>query len=137
MNILAIVVCAIVALVIGSIWYGPIFGKAWMQIMGVATMTPEQQADMKKKMGIMYATQFVLSLITAAVLSYHISHWNTATPAVGIAICTWFGFIMTTEAGAALWSGKPTHVAWKMFLISTGGQLVTFIAYGLILSAWR
>jgi hypothetical protein len=44
---------------------------------------------------------------------------------------------MTTEAGAALWSGKPSKVAWKMFLISTGGHLVTFIIFGFILGAWK
>ena len=133
----AVLICAVAALVIGSIWYGPLFGKAWMKIMGVETMSGEEKAKMKNKMWMYYVTQFILSFITAGVLSYHIMNWGDfmATP-VSIAVCTWFGFIMTTEAGAALWSGKPSKVAWKMFLISASGQLVTFIVYGLILSYW-
>ena len=132
-NYLAVLVCAVAALVIGSIWYGPLFGKAWMKIMAVENMSAEEKTKMKSKMWLYYFIQFVLSFITAGVLAYHIAVWSLPTSTVMIAVCTWFGFIMTTEAGAALWSGKPSRVAWKMFLISVSGQLVTFIVYGLIL----
>jgi hypothetical protein len=138
LNYLAILVCGIAAIIIGSIWHGPLFGKIWMRdVMGAATMSPEQSAAMKKGMWIYYLLQFILSLITAGVLSVHLANWSDPSkPAVWIAVCTWFGFVMTTSAGAALWSGKPKNVAWKMFLISAGGYLVTFIAFGLILGMW-
>jgi len=137
-NYLAILVCGVVALVIGSIWYGPLFGKAWMKIMGMENMSEEQKQAMKKGMWGMYLVQFILSLITAGILATHIAYWSDASAtAVGIAICTWFGFILTTEASAALWSGKPKNVAWKMFLITASAQLVTFIVFGLIIGAWR
>lgn len=137
-NYLAVLACGVAALVIGSIWYGPLFGKAWMRIMGVENMSEEQKQSMKKGMWMMYLAQFILSLITAGVLSVHIAYWSDASAsALGIAICTWFGFVLTTDAGAALWSGKPKNVAWKMFFINASGQLVTFIAFGLIISAWK
>lgn len=136
-NYLAVLVCGIVAMVVGFVWYGPLFGKAWMQIMGAENMTSEQKETMKSNMWAMYALQFVLSLLTAGVLAYHISQWTGDTTALGIALCTWFGFVMTTTAGASLWSGKPKKIAWKMFFISAGAQLVTFIVFGLILGAWK
>ena len=33
-NYVAILACGISAMVIGSIWYGPLFGKTWMQLTG-------------------------------------------------------------------------------------------------------
>ena len=32
-NYLAVVVAAIVNMALGSLWYGPIFGKAWIKMM--------------------------------------------------------------------------------------------------------
>src|SRR3989344_257559 len=133
-NYLAVLISGIAAMVVGFVWYGPLFGKAWMQIMDADSMSPEQREAMKKGMWGMYLLQFILSLITAGVLSVHIAYWSDITTgAVVIAICSWFGFVMTTTAGAALWSGRPKNVAWKMFLISAGGHLVTFIVFGIIL----
>ncbi len=135
---MAILACGIAAMVVGFVWYGPLFGKMYMKVMGADNMSAEQKAAMKKNMWGMYAIQFVLALITAGVLSVHIASWSdpSATP-LAIALCTWFGFVMTTEAGSALWSGKSPKNAWKLFLISTGGHLVTFIAFGIILGMWR
>jgi hypothetical protein len=133
MNYVAILVCGIAAMVVGFIWFGPLFGKMWMQIMGVDTMSPEQREAMKKNMWGMYLIQFILSMITAGVLSVHIANWMNSPSALSVALCTWFGFILTTEASTALWSGKPSKTAWKMFLISASGQLVTFVVFAIIL----
>ncbi|MEO8637777.1 MAG: DUF1761 domain-containing protein, partial [Candidatus Taylorbacteria bacterium] len=126
-NYLAVLVCALAAMAVGFVWYGPLFGKAWMKIMGAESMTAEQKQSMKKMMGGMYFLQFVLSFVTAGALAYHISNWAGNASSLGIALCAWFGFVMTTNAGACLWSGKPPKVAWRMFYISSGAQLITFI----------
>lgn len=138
-NYLAVLVCGIASLAVGFVWYGPLFGKMWMNdVMGCDKMSPEQIAAAKKSMWMMYLIQFILSLITAGILAYHIANWADASAsAVGIAICSWFGFVMTTNAGGALWSGKPKNVAMKMFFISAGAQLVTFVIFGLILGMWK
>jgi hypothetical protein len=139
LNYLAILVCGIAAMVIGYVWYGPLFGKAWMKIMGVdmSTISPEERKKMQKGMAGAYILQFILSLITAGVLAVHIASWSDSTSSVAIATCTWFGFVMTTTASSALWSGKPKNVAWKMFFILAGAQLVTFVVFGFILGAWQ
>ena len=138
-NYLAVLVCGIAAMAVGFVWYGPLFGKVWMrEAMGTDSLTPEQKEAMRKSMGGMYLLQFILSLVTAGVLAVCLANWaDPAASPLLIAACAWFGFVMTTTAGAALWSGKPAKTAWKMFLISAGAQLVTFIVFGLILGAWR
>jgi hypothetical protein len=139
LNYLAILVCGIAAIIIGSIWHGPLFGKIWMRdVMGAATMSPEQSAAMKKGMWVYYLLQFISFTHNSRKCYLYILLIGSdpSKSAVWIAVCTWFGFVMTTAAGAALWSGKPKNVAWKMFLISAGGYLVTFIAFGLILEMW-
>jgi hypothetical protein len=154
-NYLAILFCGIASMFIGFIWYGPLFGKTWMQIMGLDTMSPEQKTAMKKKMGAMYFLQFILSLITASVLSLFINlcaplssvfletkYQNTylcypGSSVVWLSLLVWFGFVLTTTAGAALWSGKPKKLAWKMFWIMASAQFMTFTVMGMILGAWK
>ncbi len=34
-NYWAVLTCGLVSMVVGSIWYGPIFGKLWMRLNGV------------------------------------------------------------------------------------------------------
>lgn len=138
-NYLAIIVCAVASMVVGFVWYGFLFKKAWMQVMGIdmSKMSPEECKELQKGMGGVYLAQFILSLITAYILAYHIASWAGGETSIIIAICTWFGFVMTTVAGSALWSGKPKKLAWKMFFIVAGAQLVTFIAFGFIINAFK
>ncbi len=136
-NYLAILVCGVVAMIIGSIWHGPLFGKAQMEVMEADKCTPEQKEAMRKAMGGMYVVQFILALITAWALDMMILHWAGSASAVKLALFAWFGFILTQIGSGALWSGKPKKLSWKMFWIGAGGTLITFIAYALILSNWK
>jgi hypothetical protein len=58
---LAVVVAAIVSMVIGGLWYGPLFGKMWVELSG---MTEEKVATAKAKgMWKSYLIMFIGSLI--------------------------------------------------------------------------
>ncbi len=132
MNYLAILVSAVVSMIIGFIWYGPLFKKAWIKISGCdpETMTPEQKADMKKSMVPMMITQFILSVLSIFVLAKFGGNME-------VAFWAWLGFVMPITASGVMWSGKPKKLAWSMFWISAGCQLVTFLAYGIILNAFK
>ena len=130
MNYLAILVSAVLAMVIGSLWYGPIFGKQYMKVMGMDMMTPEMKAAMKKKMWGMYFVQFVLSLVSIYVLAY-------MGASVKMAFWVWLGFVMPTIGSGALWSGKSKSMSWSLFFLTAGCNLVTFLAYGWVLSMWK
>ena len=44
-NLLAVLAAAVATMVLGAIWYGPLFGKSWMSAHGY---TPEKLAGMKQ-----------------------------------------------------------------------------------------
>ena len=35
LNYVAVLVCAVVSMVVGAVWYGPLFGKQWMEVIGI------------------------------------------------------------------------------------------------------
>jgi len=43
-NWLAVVAAAASTFVIGGLWYGPVFGKTWMRLTGIAKGTPGQNS---------------------------------------------------------------------------------------------
>lgn len=57
-NYLAIIVAAIINLVLGFLWYGPLFGRRWMAL---AHVTPQQMGGGVAKITV---GSFVVALVT-------------------------------------------------------------------------
>jgi hypothetical protein len=134
-NYLAVLVSAIFAMIIGALWYGPLFGKKWMEIMGVNPQDAEAMKHMQKSAKPLYAVQFLLVLFQVYVLAHFIAIWEEAT-GVETALWIWAGFIMPIVAQGAMWNNDPRKVSWTRSLIQAGYQLVLFIVFGLILGLW-
>lgn len=76
-NWLAVLVATISAFIVGGLWYGPIFGKAWMAEMGFS------EEDLKNaNMAKIYGTAFVLEFLIALQLAMFLGHGGE-TPSIG------------------------------------------------------
>ena len=133
-NYLAVLVSAVASMVIGSIWYGPLFGKKFMAAMGMDKWTPEQQAAEKKKMGVTYFVQFVASLVMFYVLAGIIVGFDKTSLSGGMvsAFVMWLGFVVPLKLGDAIWGGKMT-----LFWLGSFNMLFTLLAAGAIIGVWR
>lgn len=109
--------------VVGTLWYGPLFGKVWMKITGAPVMTKEKLAKAQKEMMPYYFFQFIFSLITSFVLYYFVQIIG-----MHVAFWIWLGFAMPQAAGV-MWDTEPKY-AVKKFLIISGYYLVTLMALG-------
>lgn len=135
-NYWAVLVSAIVSMVFGSLWYGPLFGKPWMKLMG---FTAESMEKAKAKgMTTSYVIMMVSSLITAYVLAHAIV-FGVAYTGIGGAVggamgafYYWLGFVAPVSTAPQLWEGKP----WKLFFIQAGYYLVSMLIQGMILATW-
>ena len=67
LNYPAVVAAALLPMALGALWYGPLFGKAWMSAHG---HTPERLAEMQQGMGRAYGLSFLCYLVMATVLAY-------------------------------------------------------------------
>ena len=131
-NFLAVVAAALAPMVIGGIWYGPLFGKLWMSAHGY---TPERLEEMKKGMGKAYGLSFVCYLVMATVLAILIGWLGAANVWTGLcfAFYCWLGFAATTGMTAHLFSDRKLSA----YVIDVAYQLVYILAMGGILGAWR
>lgn len=135
-NYLAVLGAAIVSMVVGFLWYGPIFGKIWMKEMG---FTKEyMEAAKKKGMGKSYAIMFVGSLVMSFVLHHALVFASTYLLASGVSaglmagFWNWIGFVAPVTLGSVLWESK----SWKLWFLNNGYYLVTLCAMGVTLALW-
>ncbi len=127
-----IVVCAVLSMVIGYLWFGPLFSKKWLEAMNVTPEDLEKRKSMQASAGPLYGVQVLLSLLQLFILSNLITF--TGGNGVIIAIFMWLGFVMPTLAGSAMWNTLTGKQKWTLFSLTAGYQLVMFIIYGYILS---
>mgnify|MGYP001579531602 CR=1 FL=1 len=131
-NYLAVLAAAVASMVVGFIWYGPLFGKLWISLMNFDKK--KMQEAQKKGMGKTYALAFLTSLIMSYVLAQFVGYVQAATIAEGtvLAFWLWLGFFATTQLGMVMWEGKPV----KLYLLNTLHYLVTLGVMASILAVW-
>ncbi len=135
-NLIAIFVCGILSMVIGFIWYGPLFGKKWAEIVGANLGDIEKRKEMHKKAGPLYLVQFLMTLFQIYVLNCLIHVLENTSPIV-LSIWIYLAFVIPIVAGSAMWNNDSKKVAWTRFLLQAGYQLILFVMFGLILGTWK
>lgn len=135
-NYLAVLSCAVLSMVIGGIWYGPLFGRTWSKLFGVDPDNLEEIKKMQKEAGPMYIVQFFLTLFQAYVLAWYISSIPSIS-AFSNALWIWGAFIIPIVAGGAMWNNDPRKIKMTKFLIQAGYQLVLFVVFGIVLGMWK
>ncbi|OHA27076.1 MAG: hypothetical protein A3C06_01085 [Candidatus Taylorbacteria bacterium RIFCSPHIGHO2_02_FULL_46_13] len=132
LNYWAVLVAGVASMVIGSFWYGPLFGKIWVPLMGFSQ--EQMKAAQAKGMAKSYALALVGGLVTAAVIAILVSKLGiTDVQGAGKLVFTlWVGFIATTLLSTVLWENRP----WKLYFINIFYYLVLFFVQAVILTYW-
>jgi len=131
-NYFAILICAVVSMLLGYLWYGPLFGKKWENLVG---LTAEKKKKAKKTMPQKYLIMFISSLVMAYILFHFI--WYAAPGSVTlfkslkVAIYSWLGFIATFSLSKFLFSTE--NQVKSLLFIETGFYLVDLILISVII----
>lgn len=131
-NYWAILGAAVAMMVVGSLWYGPIFGKPWMKLAGIS------KEGQKNEKGLSMPAAMALMFVCALVISDVLAHLIIATgaqtegDALMLAFWVWLGFIVPTFASLVLFERR----SFKLYLINVLQYLVSFGAAGVILAHW-
>ncbi len=134
-NYWAVLVAAVSYMIIGSLWYGPVFGKKWMGYVGI---TPESMKTMPLKPWQAILGGFVTALLMAYVLAHTIQMSIVSFGDMGIttglmtAFWVWLGYVLTTQAGSYLWEGKPIG----LLIINGANTFVSLMVMASIIVLW-
>jgi len=114
-----------------ALWYSPlIFGKKWMRIMGVSSLSKEELQKIQKEMLPFYGLQLLLT-ITSTVFLGLFSHLLPTASALSLAGIIWLAFIMPTQVSGVIWGSTAKKYWLAQILIMTSIQLLSilFAAY--------
>ncbi|GIK84004.1 MAG: hypothetical protein BroJett025_06260 [Patescibacteria group bacterium] len=131
-NFLVVVLAAVASMVVGFLWYGPIFGKQWMKLMGYTQKSLEKA---KQEMSKTYAISFVGSLVMAYVLTHvtkmsvEVFSYPMLIAGLLSALWMWLGFVAPVQMTEVLFGGKK----WSLYFINTGYQLAAMLAMGIVI----
>lgn len=127
-NLAAVAIAGVSAMVTGYIWYGPLFGKDWMKLSGIKKEDSKKE-DMPKLYGIMFAG----ALIEAYMLSIFIHYAGAYTVLDGMktGLWAWLGFVVTVMLGNYMFAKRPV----KLFIIDSGYAAVNLLVMGAIIAS--
>jgi hypothetical protein len=130
-NYWAVIVAAVVAFVMGGLWYSPfLFGRAWVKLRGMdaaggaGTMRPPE-----------ILAEFVRGFIVAVVLAGFVVHLGIVNwlGAIYLGLAVWVGFQATSIVGSVIHERYP----WKLYAIHTSDALAKTLVMAVILGVWR
>lgn len=127
-NYLAVLVVTILAFVLGGLWYGPLFGKAWMQETGI-TEEDAKKSNMVKTFGL----SILLNIIIALNLSAFLGAKADLQFGLFAGLAAGIGWVSASIGIMYLFSQKSL----RLFLIDAGYQTVIYAIMGAILGAWK
>ena len=117
---------SVLQIVLGSIWYGPLFGKLWMRLMGVGHLSKEEIKAKQKEAISAYVWQLVFSIITNAALYLFIRQTVPGMWLV-LTIILWLGFVLPIQAGEVIWSTLSSKMKMKKLAVSASYQLLSML----------
>jgi hypothetical protein len=84
-NYLAIIGCVVFSMVVGFLWYGPLFGKKWSKEMDFTKADQEAAMANPKRMYLNYASTALGSAVIAYVLAHALVFGNAYMHTSGLA----------------------------------------------------
>ncbi len=127
-NWLSVLVAAIVAFIIGGIWYSPIlFSKPWQKELKLSDIELKNA-----NMALIFGLTFLLNVIGAVALDLLIGKESTLISGLITGLIVSIAWIATSLGINYLFSRK----SFKLFLIDAGYFVVFFAIMGAILGAW-
>ena len=126
---LGVIVCVVVAMISGFIWYHPkVFFPAWWAGIG-------KSGEPGNPNPIIYVFTIVAALVEALAMSFMLNVMPSGNLASGAltGFMLWLGFVAPTNLVNKLfaWHG------FKVWAIEAGNHLLNFLLFGAILAVWR
>ena len=127
-NWLAVLVTAVINMVVGFLWYGPLFSRLFLSLIG-------KRAEEIEASPVVYVLGFVMGLVTTYVLAVII---------VSAGVTTWWGGAVT---GAVVWIAigaltSANTILYEdrrvgLWLLFSSYQLVVLTIAGTLFAVWR
>lgn len=129
-NHLAILVCFVLLTGLGFLWYGPLFGSSWMEMVG---LDPAQVEANPPGAGI-WISNIIATIIPLYALAWILIRMGVSSgiQGAGIGLMISFSFVFLSKLTGDLFAQNPYALSW----ITGGYDMAAMTLAGFILGAW-
>ena len=122
-SLIATVVATVAGFVLGALWYGPLFGRAWTAARGVNQDEPHRSVNP----GVAYGVTFVLGLVASFVFGMFLGPHPSLALGLGAGASAGVCWVATALATNYLFEGRRP----SLIFINGGFHAVRFTLIGL------
>jgi hypothetical protein len=122
-SLVATLVATVAGFVLGALWYGPLFGTAWMAARGVSG----DELQRRVNPGVAYGVTFVLGLVASFVFGMFLGPHPSLALGLGAGASAGVCWVATALATNYLFEGRPASLSF----INGGFHAVRFTLIGL------
>lgn len=126
-NWVSVLLAALSSFLIGGLWYGPFFGRAWMNEFGFT-----EESLKKRNVPKTFGLSFVLAFIAATILEMFIGYEADLFYGAIAGFFTGVGWVSTFIGILYLFENQSL----KAYLINAGFCTVSLTLMGIILGIW-
>ena len=130
-----IVVGALLSVGVGALWYGPLFGNKWLEVIGIKKTDADAIDHIHHDWVPLYGFKFMLTLFQVMILAFLVQDTKMFIP-FEKTMWIWVAFVVPTIASSVIWNNKPTELKRAQFFIQAGYQLLMYVIYGALLQFW-
>ena len=132
-NLFAVLVAGIVPMIVGALWYGPVFGQRWMALMETTEEELREGFNPLKT----YGASFVLALVTAYVIAQLVAELGgdgggSAMVGVHIALMALIAFVLPVSHQSVTFEGRKAGLAW----LNIGYNGVALMGQAVVIAMW-
>lgn len=125
-NWLAVIAATLSAFIVGGIWYGPLFGKAWMEAFNIT-----EQDMAKRNMPMVFGLALLLILVAAINLAMFLGPEADIAFGAAAGFAAGFGWVGMFLGILYLFENRPL----KAWAVNAGYCTVALTVMGLLLGA--
>ena len=132
-NPFAVLVAGIVPMIVGMLWYGPLFGRRWLAMM---EMTAEEVQEGFNPVRT-YGVSFLLSLVTAYILAQLLADiapgGGSALVGAHVGLMALIAFVMPVAHQSVTFEKRRAGLAW----LNVAYNGVALVGQAVVIASWR
>ena len=140
-NLFAVLVAGIVPMIVGALWYGPLFGKRWLAMMEMTAAEVQEGFNPVKTYGV----SLLLSLLTAYILAQLIAEiaphdvssmeggGGSAMVGVHVGLMALVAFVLPAAHQSVTFEKRRAGLAW----LNVAYNGVALIGQAVVIALWR
>lgn len=129
-NYLAVFIAALSSFIVGWLWYGPLFGRKWMDYQGFAE-------DDIKEGSLPFPAILIINYLATVLAAFALAMFLGPEAGTGFGIFAGLMvavfWIATSRLNDVLYERKP----WGLFFINAGYYMVIYPIMGAVIGAWQ